>query len=251
MFGAMPAAAVPATNFDGLVALSNCSGAVIRWSSSVGSDKALVLTNGHCFELMGATQVVVGQPAVRDVYLLSPAGGSAGTVQTTKLLYATMNQTDVALYQLGLTFKQLRVQYGVHPITLASARPGKYAAISIISGYWLTEYDCHLHGFAYRLHEDVWTWRNSLRYEDGGCPVIGGTSGSPVLNASRLEIGINNTRNEDGEMCTLNNPCEENRQGAETVHPGRGYGEETWIFYTCLSSRKIDLSKIGCRLAKP
>ena len=123
--------------------------------------------------------------------------------------------------------------------------------ISIISGYWVTEYDCNLNGFAYRLHEDVYTWRNSLRYEDGGCEVIGGTSGSPVLDANRIEIGINNTNNEDGEKCTLNNPCEENRTAGSASTAIAATAQETWMFYTCLTGNHLDLDKSGCKLPKP
>ena len=251
-FAAVPAVSAHTTNFNGTVSLSNCSGAVIRWTTSHSTDEAVMLTNGHCYELMGSHQVVVDQPSVRDVALLRSNGSTAAVVETTTLLYATMSRTDVALYELGLTYKQLHNRFGVDAITLASTQPSpKDEAISIISGYWGLEYDCNLNGFAYRLHEDVYTWRNSLRYSDGGCQVLSGTSGSPVLNANRLEIGINNTINENGERCTLDNPCEENSHGVITVHQNRGYGQETWLFYTCLSSNQLHLSKLGCKLPKP
>lgn len=244
--------ATPATDFSGTVALSNCSGAVVRWSSSTSSDPAMMLTNGHCYDFMDSKQVIVDQPSVRSVTLLTSSGDTAGTVDTTTLLYATMWQTDVALYQLDDTYQQLQSTYGVTPITIAKTRPSpKDQAISVISGYWKTEYDCNLNGFAWRLHEYRWTWRKSLRYSDGGCQIIGGTSGSPVLDSNRMEIGINNTINEDGEQCTLDNPCEQNRKGKITVHLHRGYGQETWIFYTCLTDNQIDLTKSGCKLPSP
>jgi V8-like Glu-specific endopeptidase len=246
------AQAAAATDFSGTVALSNCSGAIVRWASSAPNDTAMMLTNGHCVDFMDTREVIVDEPATRGVTLLTGAGDTAGTVQTTRIVYATMWKTDVALYELGVTYKQLSDQYGVPALTLASTKPSpKDQAISVISGYWLTEYKCNLNGFAYRLHEYVWTWRQSLRYSDGGCQVIGGTSGSPILDKDRVQIGINNTINEDGERCTLNNPCEENRKGKITVHPHRGYGQETWIFYTCLSGTELNLDKQGCRLGAP
>lgn len=242
----------PATDFSGTVALSNCSGAIVRWSTSTPSDPAMMLTNGHCYEFMDSKQVIIDQPSVRSVTLLTSDGNTAGTVGTTTLLYGTMWQTDVALYQLDTTYRKLHRLYGVPAITLASSRPSpKDQPISVISGYWKQEYDCNLNGFAWRLHEYVWTWRKSLRYSDGGCQVIGGTSGSPVLDSNRVEIGINNTINEDGQRCTLDNPCEQNRKGKISVHQYRGYGQETWIFYTCLDDNQIDLSKSGCKLPKP
>jgi hypothetical protein len=201
---------------------------------------------------MGATQVTVNQPEVRGVDLLNSDGSVAGTVQTVTLLYATMWKTDVSLYSLNQTYQQLQDQYGVPAITVADSKPApKDQAISVISGYWRLEYDCHMNGFVYRLLEYRWTWHNSIRYQDGGCQVIGGTSGSPILDSNRVMIGINNTINENGERCTLDNPCEKNRRGKISVHLNRGYGQETWIFYTCLTNNQLDLSKKGCRLPKP
>lgn len=241
-----------APNFSGAIALSNCSGSVVRWQTSQASDKALVLTNGHCYDFMGAHEVVVNKPSGRSVTLLSANGSTAGTVSTVRLLYATMSRTDVALYQLSKSYRDLQSTYGVPAFTLASTKPApENQAIQVLSGYWKIAYNCNLNGFAYRLHEDVWTWRTSLRYSDGGCQVIGGTSGSPVLDSSRTQIGINNTINENGRRCTINNPCEEDRNGNISVHLHRGYGQETWIFYTCLSNNLITLSKPGCRLPSP
>lgn len=128
-----------------------------------------------------------------------------------------------------------------------------------MSGSWSSPasganaYRCHLNGFVYQLREGVYTWNRSLRYPDGGCNVIHGTSGSPVLAAgTRTVVGIHNTTNDNGQECKFNNPCEVERQGRVTVHQGRHYGEETWWFSTCLGSdRQLDLSLPGCLLRKP
>lgn len=240
-------------DFTSMVALSNCSGAIVRWTTSQPSDTALMLTNGHCTKFFGAKEVIVNEPFVRDVDLLNADGSDKATIQTTTLLYGTMYKTDVSLYALGLTYQQLQDQYNEPAITIGAAKASpKQQPIAVISGYWKLEYDCSLNGFAYRLLENGWTWNNSLRYSDDGCHVIGGTSGSPVLAASRIMIGINNTINEDGERCTLDNPCEKNRKGKITVHLNRGYGQEVWVFYTCLASdRTLDLSMKGCMLPSP
>jgi hypothetical protein len=241
-----------APNFSGTVSLSNCSGSIVRWKSSKPTDKAMMLSNGHCYDFMGSREVVVNQPYVRSVDLLDSNGDVAGTVNTVTLLYATMWQTDVSLYQLGQTYQGLQDTYGVPAFTLADTKPSpKDQPIEVLSGYWREAYDCNLNGFAYRLHEDVWDWNMSLRYSDGGCQVIGGTSGSPVLDANRVQIGINNTINESGERCTFDNPCEENRKGKISVHIHRGYGQQTYIFYSCLNGITLNLNTAGCKLPKP
>jgi len=239
-------------NFSGTVALDNCSGSIVRWKSSKATDKAMVLSNGHCYDFMGSREVVVNKPYSRSVDLLASNGDVAGTVNTVTLLYATMWQTDVSLYQLGQTYQNLQDTYGVPAFTLADSLPSPTdQPIEVLSGYWRIAYDCNLNGFAYRLHEDVWDWNHSLRYSDGGCQVIGGTSGSPVLDSDRVQIGINNTINEDGGRCTFDNPCEENKKGKISVHIHRGYGQQTYVFYSCLNGIKLNLNKSGCKLPKP
>src|SRR4051794_13220124 len=37
-------------NFEGIVALDDCSGSLVQFENSAGSDAAMVLTNGHCLE---------------------------------------------------------------------------------------------------------------------------------------------------------------------------------------------------------
>ena len=46
------AAAAPAASgyLANTIALSNCSASLVRFPSSVDTDRALMLTNGHCYE---------------------------------------------------------------------------------------------------------------------------------------------------------------------------------------------------------
>lgn len=240
-------------DFTGIVALDNCSGSIVQWKSSKPSDKALMLTNGHCTKFYGAHEVEVDKPLARSVTLLNPDGTDRGSVTTTTLLYGTMDRTDVSLYELSLTYAQLKSRYDVPALTISAKQAAAHERIVIISGYWKKAYRCHLNGFVYQLREYVWTWDDSLRYNENGCHTIHGTSGSPILNpATRDVIGINNTGNDDGEKCTLNNPCEVDKKGDISVHEGRHYGEQTWWFTTCLGAdRQLHLGKKGCLLPSP
>src|SRR3546814_2272200 len=57
----------------------------------------------------------------------------------------------------------------------------------------------------------------SVRYTSS-CNTIGGTSGSPVIDdATGKVVAVNNTGNEDGARCTVNNPCEVAENGTVTV----------------------------------
>jgi V8-like Glu-specific endopeptidase len=255
LIGTPTAAAATSTTFAGTVALSNCSGSVVKLAGAAQTDRALVLSNGHCLEegFPAAGEVIVDKPSQRTFSLLSANGKSTlGTLRATKIVYATMTDTDTSLYQLNTTYAQIKQRYGISALELASTHPVAGKHIDVVSGYWKTIYSCSIDGFVNELHEGDWVWKDSIRYTPE-CTTIGGTSGSPIVETGTGKvIGINNTGNEDGARCTLNNPCEVASDGTVTIRRGTNYGEETYLFYGCLvAGSEIDLNKPGCALPKP
>lgn len=257
---ATPAAVTPqltAVTLASTIKLSNCSASLVRYPTSLTTDRAMMLTNGHCYEggFLSAGQVIVNKTSSRTGTLLSASGSSLATVRADEILYATMTGTDVTLYRLTSTFAQLKSSTGATALTLSASHPVDGHAISIPSSYWKTVYSCAIHGFVPTLREGNWTWHDSIRYlyPASSCQTIGGTSGSPIIdNSTGQQVGINNTSNEDGESCTLNNPCEVNADGSTTVVQGQNYGQQTYWFNTCLTTTNaISLTKTGCLLTKP
>ncbi|MFD7921612.1 trypsin-like serine peptidase [Streptomyces sp. NPDC059740] len=252
---ASPATATKAAvNFAGTVALSNCSGSLIRLPDSQPGDPGLVLTNGHCLEsgFPAAGEVITDQPSSRTFTLLNASAGSAGTLRADRVLYSTMTDTDITLYHLNRSYAQIQQSTGIAPLTLSASHPVQGHRISVVSGYWKKIYNCAVDGFAYRLKEGDWTWKDSVRYTSG-CEVIGGTSGSPVIDQSTGQVtAVNNTINESGERCTVDNPCEVDEQGAVTVRQNVGYAQETYLIPACFGAgNALDLDAAGCTLPKP
>jgi V8-like Glu-specific endopeptidase len=247
-------AKVKAVDFAGIVALSNCSGSVVRVPASKPGDPALVMSNGHCLEsgFPAPGQVVVDKPSSRSFTLLNARGGNAGTVKASKIAYGTMTDTDISLYQLTSTYSQIESRFGIKALELNAAHPEQGKAITVASGYWKKMYKCSIDGFAYRLKEGNWTWKDSVRYTPA-CQTIGGTSGSPVIDdATGKVVAVNNTGNESGEKCTDNNPCEVDENGKVTVREGINYAQQTYGVVPCVApGNKIDLSRAGCELPKP
>ncbi|MET7923745.1 serine protease [Streptomyces sp. NPDC005349] len=243
-----------AVSFAGTVALSNCSGSVVRVPDAQPTDPALVMSNGHCLEsgFPGPGEVVVDQPSSRTFSLLNSAGSKVATLRADKIAYGTMTDTDVSLYQLTSTYEQIESSYGIKALELSASHPTAGTAITVVSGYWKKTYSCNIDGFAYRLKEGEWTWKDSVRYTST-CNTIGGTSGSPVVDqASGKVVAVNNTGNEDGARCTDNNPCEVDENGTVTVRKGINYAQETYGIVPCVGiGNKIDLSAAGCELPKP
>jgi len=244
-----------AVNFAGTVALDNCSGSVVRLAGAAPEDPAVVLSNGHCLSegFPEPGEVIVDQPSNRTFRLLSADGQSeVATLTATKLLYATMTGTDASLYQLDTTYAEIEQAHGIAALELSETKPAAGANINVVSGYWQQIYTCAMDGPVFELHEGGYVWQDSIRYTPE-CQTIGGTSGSPIVDGDTGKVvGVNNTGNENGEECTMNNPCEVDENGTTTVHPGTNYGQQTYLIYGCLvAGSEIDLAQPNCALPKP
>ncbi|MBB1255347.1 trypsin-like peptidase domain-containing protein [Streptomyces sp. OF3] len=259
---AAPAAAVTpngraaATDLAGAVALSNCSGALVRTPDARPEDPALVLTNGHCLEGGGIPEpgeVVLDRPSSRSVTLLAADGREAATLRAARIVYATMTDTDLAVYRLTTGYREIEDRHGVRPLEIATARGTPGARIDVVSGYWKRVYSCRLDGFVHELHEDGWVMRDSLRYT-AGCDTTPGTSGAPVVDrATGRVIGVNSTANRgDGTPCALHSPCEVAKNGDTTTRRGVAYGQQVHALTTCVTAdSRVDLTLPGCALPKP
>jgi hypothetical protein len=171
-------------------------------------------------------------------------------VTANKLIYASMTKTDIAIYQLTESYDGIYTRFHVRPYLLSRRHPEDHSKIEIVSGYWKIGYTCGIDYFVYQLKEYGWVWEDSIRYTNDGCHTKSGTSGAPILYAGTREIiGINNTGNESGEACTMNNPCEIDQNGNMKVEKGTSYGQQTYWIYSCLNSNnQFDLTTPGCEL---
>jgi V8-like Glu-specific endopeptidase len=243
-------------DFEGIVKLSNCSGSLVQFEGQSDDAKAVVLTNGHCVKrgwfggMIKPGEVLVNQKKNRSMKLFKNKD-SLYNINATKIIYATMTDTDMALFELSETYNQIRNRTGVTPLTLSSTRSYEGVAIDVVSGYWERGYSCGIEKFVYVVKEAGWTFKDSIRYSPG-CATIGGTSGSPIIEAgTRTVIGVNNSANESGRKCTMNNPCEVNKSGDVFVKKGLKYGQQTFNVYSCLNANmQLDMNKQGCALLK-
>ncbi|MFD3791162.1 serine protease [Streptomyces cyaneofuscatus] len=235
------------------VALSNCSGSLVRSPDSRPTDPALVLSNGHCLEtgFPGPGEVLVDRPSMTFT-LLDAAGSGVGTLKASKIAYGTMTDTGLSLYELTSTYEQIETGYGIKALELETGHPVAGTAITVASGYWKRTYSCDIDGFVHQLKEGRWTWKDSVRHTPE-CRTIGGTSGSPVIDdATGKVVAVNNTGSESGQECTDNNPCEVDESGEVTVREGINYAQQTYNMVPCIGTgSRIDLDREGCGLPKP
>lgn len=246
-----------AYDFEGIVKLSNCSGSLIRFAGQPMTSKALVLTNGHCFSngpfggMLKPGEVVVNSPIKRSMKIFDKQM-KLFPINAAKVVYAAMTDTDMAIYELTQTYEEIQSKFKVSSFDLDTVRPNLGMDIEIVSGYWDRGYSCAIDAFIFTLKEGDWLFKDSIRYTEG-CNTIGGTSGSPIIaKGTRSVIAINNTANEDGKKCAVNNPCEISEDGKITVLKDKKYGQQTFNIYSCLRPDfSVDLSIAGCLLPKP
>lgn len=249
--------AAPGFVTDGVVAMSNCSASYVTFKGRSMDARGLVLTNGHCVGspfggMLRPGEFLSQRPQRFSLNLLDRGANRIATLRSEKIIYATMTGTDLAVLELTQTYRQIESATGVTPLEIIDEQPQAGEVIDIPSGYWRRTYNCAIDGFVHELREADWTFKNSIRYSESGCEVIGGTSGSPIRSVRTGQvIGINNTGNESGQRCTMNNPCEVDTAGNVSIIPGRGYGQQIYVLYSCLNAAKeIDLAVPTCVLPK-
>lgn len=246
--------------FDGIAAIHNCSAALVRLAGARDTDNALLLTNGHCVaaKVPKPGEVVLNEDMrradqhLRSVTLLKGETPTrAATAHMTKVHYATMTGTDLALIEIDKSYLTLRLT-GVHPREIAPAGATAGTKVSIPSGYLGTAPTCTVDAVVPTLVTAGYRWNNEMRYASG-CATRPGSSGAPMIDeATGKIVGINNSGFARIDDCTPEDPCGEvwgNEQPVPIL--GARYGAQAAPLTGCVSEGKFSLQTPGCTLAKP
>lgn len=242
----------PGPNVEGTAEVGDCKGAVVRAATARPEDPALALTNGHCVPSgrPAPGKALIDRPAdlPRPVTIADSAGYPQTTARATRLVYATMTGTDVALYRLDKTYAQLAKEGAkVFRLTTTPMRAGD----ELLMAYSGSRPHCTVEAVVPYLREAGYQQKDSVRYaQSDTCASRPGYSGSTLLSLdANTVMGINNTHNRDGGRCTESNPCEVGRNGAVTVRKGRSYGQQVHRISACLAKgSRFDPFRPGCAL---
>lgn len=247
---ALPAFALDG-RFAGTVKLSNCSGFVAQLPKHNDADRAWVLSNGHCERgFLGSMLVKPGEALVnrkksRELQLVTSSGGLVST-RSTRLLYATMTGTDLAVYELKETYRELKAR-GVLPF-LISEPPRVLDGVDVVSAYRERIFSCSIDEILTGTREGGYSFVSPLRLTSE-CTNSDGTSGSPVVLAgTRHVLAISNSYNKQGLECTDNNPCELDANGVVEVRRGARYAQQILPLVECVEKGELKISLPGCRL---
>jgi V8-like Glu-specific endopeptidase len=239
-------------DFNGIVKTDQCSGALVHFSGQPQSHFGYVLTNGHCLKRkkMMPANLSISNKNNRLKMKVYSKDLRAIKIRATKLIFATMDDTDVALYKINMTYTQL-ANLGVDSFELGTQRPNIFDQVDIVSGFWNRGYQCEIKRFIYKIREGKYTWYDSLALASNDCNIVDGVSGSPIITRGRrLIVAIINSGNEDGRLCTQENPCEVDTFGNRIIDKSVSYGQQTYQIYSCLSlDFQINLDLVGCQLS--
>jgi hypothetical protein len=236
------------SRFEGTADLSNCSGFVFTTTDLTLDRPALLMTNGHCLTtLLGGIVLSPGEaradrPGSRAVSIVNDQGVKI-KFKTTRLVYATMTGTDMAVYELPLSYRELG-QRGVRPFQLGST-PLLAESVEVFSGHKNSAHACRVAAIT-PTREGGFPFVDSLRLSPE-CRQGNGTSGSPVVRAGTREVvAIANSYNKNGRACGNNNPCEVNGEHV-SVEFGARYAQQISGLELCLA----DFRSQDCALTKP
>jgi hypothetical protein len=243
----LPALALD-SRFEGTVDLSNCSGFVFA-TTDMGPDRsALMMTNGHCLTtLLGGIVLSPGEarvdrPGSRAVSIVNDQGVKL-KFKTSRLVYATMTGTDMAVYELPVSYQGL-AQRGVRPFVLGST-PLVNESVEVFSAHKNSAHACTV-AMITNTREGGFPFTDSLRLSPE-CRQGNGTSGSPVVRAGTREvIAIANSFNKNGRACGNNNPCEVNGEEVSVQFTAR-YAQQIAGLAVCLQNFAAE----ACLLTKP
>jgi V8-like Glu-specific endopeptidase len=241
-------------NFEGIVKLSNCSGSLVAFKGAPKTNKAIVMTNGHCLPVTGPRQVIVNKPTKPDAHVgLFDANKKLNKLPLTRVIYATMDSTDVTFFEASMTYAEIEEKFNTEALVLNDELVRLGTNIEVVSGYWEISTICEAEAIAPVLREDVFVWKNAIRYSSK-CMTKGGYSGSPVIEVNtRTIVGLHNTGNNGKLDCSDMNPCEQDESGTLIFREiNRRYAQQVFQFYGCLNKKyEIDLSVRGCAVPKP
>ena len=244
----------PEPSLAGEVNLPGCMGSVVKMPDSRPQDSALLLTNGHCVPdpKPAPGQALVDQPATFEVDVADHDGYTQASANATRLVYATMTGTDVALYRLDKTYAQLAAEHAT-VFTISTKPISANKNVDVLTGAYRESCTAqaimpHLREGGYQLDDSVRTGNAA----DPDCILGPGMSGSAMVRDGNTIVGVHNTSDQGtGAACSDGNPCEVAADGTVTSVPDAAYGEQINMIPACFGSgSELDLNRYGCTLTK-
>lgn len=253
---------------NGTAIINGCSGALFIMNGMKLTQPALVITNGHCIRygdlVSGNDSYLPPKTSLYNfeswqlaqkttIILHSPKGSFSAS--PTQLIFATMWETDIAIYRLKASYLELQQLYGLEPLYADHEPFSSGNNVVVHAGRFNRSQECAVSGRT-TLLEGPYKTLNALRLSRP-CDIYIGFSGSPLIRPNtRKFAGLANTHFEgNGAACSFNNPCEYDEASGETFPSeiGRSYGVPTDTLYRCYNQSRgeFDFQRTDCPFRAP
>lgn len=240
-----------ASELAGAAQISGCSGSLVKFKNQSMRDKAIILTAGFCVSSSDKFfESLV--PLEMNVRILNKDKEFVDEqFKTTKIIYSTQTDTDVALLELEQSYQEIFDKHGISPFVLADKGANVGEKISVISGFMRVTLDCFVDAIVFKLVEGKLVTRDSYRL--GGDYADSGSGGSPmVLAGTRNVVGVTNTNSvstTSSNTCDTKSVCEIAQDGSIQVRPDTSYGQQISTLYSCLDARaNFNIYQQGCKM---
>ena len=254
--------------FNFAVLFGTCSGSFIKQVNVKDTSPAYILTNGHCVAspLLPSTGVFYDlPPGIRKAtfnYYLDATVAERKVFAAKTIVFASMEATDVGLVALATTYADV-IKAGFVAIPMASARPTEAQTPMHLVGMpqshlktaqlGLRLSTCCTDRLAVNLHEGDYRFSDSISYR--GCSIVGGNSGSPMVDLKKWEVfavvntGVNDPASPN--ECIIDHPCEVSADSKVATHGDRNYGQHVSFLTLCFNADGIfDRNAPGCGIAQ-
>ncbi len=223
---------------------------------------ALALAAGHCADLAESEDNVIRNKPFHQKVLFNHFADTDSdpskeiTAEVKEIVYATMRGSDLAVFKMGVTYRDL-MKIGIKPRKIAHsplARGTKLTNVAcpteIDSDYnVMRSATCSASGNVDVVEGPfVWPKAHEFRMD---CPAAGGASGSGLFTDNGELAGVVNTTSIGSTpgACQLNSPCEING-GKSAMAKAWTYGADVSFLHKCVAkSCDIDVTQSGCPLA--
>ncbi|STD11926.1 Uncharacterised protein [Dermatophilus congolensis] len=183
--------AVASLHFEGN---KTCSGAIVKLPGAKDSDKALLLSAGHCIPgphlkdgESVANKKIAGTGNQVQIHKGSDKDNHLNPLQTrvTDVVYATMTGTDVSLMKIDKTYSALQGA-GIKAREIPGDDLKKGDAVSVPApAIGLSLHGCKVENTGLTKKVKSWTWNNFVEVSGDQCGQLReGASGSPIISDS-------------------------------------------------------------------
>lgn len=245
----------PATpaELHNLASTSGCSAGYVDIGRAK-NERAVILTNGHCVSSsLVARQAMINIPSTKTFSIFLESGAGLA-VTATRLLYATLMDTDIALFELKESNAELEAK-GLEAFPFYTAQAPLGNAVRVTSGYWKETQECLLERRVHKLLEGFGTDISNPSVATAAialskdCKIRGGYSGTPVVDVNTNSIiAIAFTGAEGSSACAEQSPCEEDASGNRVYRKGTSYVARVDQLGDCIVGGEFNMALPSCTL---